>query len=177
MALTLPVPASPHLARSLQPMRQRWQRRNDPPPATSSDTAEGGKKRLASIAVIGGGVAGLACARRLGALGLKATVFDTGKRGPGGRASSRTWRGQLCDHASQFVTATDKDFAEMLASSGAVRPFGKDGRFGTLSKANFEPLQDGVERWIGLEGVGGIVRMLAEGLDIQQARNLSRTNQ
>ena len=54
-----------------------------------------------------------------------------------------------------------------------MRPFGKDGRFGTLSKASFEPLQDGVERWIGLEGMGGIVRMLAEGLDIQQARSLS----
>ena len=54
-----------------------------------------------------------------------------------------------------------------------MRPFGKDGRFGTLSKANFEPLQDGVERWIGLEGMGGIVRMLAEGLDIQQARSLT----
>ena len=59
---------------------------------------------------------------------------------PGGRASSRTWhppqllcrcycswlclrlllqrRGQVCDHASQFVTTTDKDFAELLTSSG-----------------------------------------------------------
>ena len=54
-----------------------------------------------------------------------------------------------------------------------MRPFGKDGRFGTLSTANFEALQDGIERWIGLEGMGGIVRMLAEGLDIQQAGRLS----
>ena len=29
-------------------------------------------------------------------------------------------RGQICDHASQFVTATDKDFRELLASSGSA---------------------------------------------------------
>ena len=57
-------------------------------------------------------MAGLACARRLGALGLQATVFDTGKREPGGRASSRLWRGQLVDHAAQFIAATDADFKE-----------------------------------------------------------------
>lgn len=40
---------------------------------------------------LGGGVAGLACAKRLRSLGLSPTVFDTGKREPGGRASSRLW--------------------------------------------------------------------------------------
>eukprot|EP00438_Fugacium_kawagutii_P026496 Skav202807 [mRNA] locus=scaffold326:975371:978207:+ [translate_table: standard] len=45
-----------------------------------------------SVAIIGGGVAGLACAKRLRSHGVNATVFDTGKREPGGRASSRLWR-------------------------------------------------------------------------------------
>eukprot|EP00966_Prymnesium_polylepis_P303429 7008841-Prymnesium_polylepis.1 len=54
------------------------------------------------IGVIGGGVAGLACARRLADLGKDVVVFDTGKWAPGGRASSRKWAdgGPPVDHAA-----------------------------------------------------------------------------
>ena len=43
------------------------------------------------VGVIGGGVSGLAAARGLASLGgvEKVVVYDTGKRGVGGRASSR----------------------------------------------------------------------------------------
>ena len=40
-----------------------------------------------TIAIIGGGISGLVCARRLKELGLSPTVFDTGKRGVGGLPS------------------------------------------------------------------------------------------
>ena len=78
-----------------------------------------------SVAVIGGGVAGLACARKLQELGLSRTVvYDTGKHAVGGRASSRTWRGQPADHAAQFVAATTPEFGaymEGLETAGVAR--------------------------------------------------------
>lgn len=121
-----------------------------------------------TVAIIGGGIAGLACARRLRSLGVKATVFDTGKREPGGRASSRLWCGQVVDHASQFVTCLDPEFSEVLASSGAARRFGTDGRFGRLSTEGFSAIDDQLERWVGIQGMAGIVKALAQGLEVHQ---------
>eukprot|EP00928_Gymnodinium_smaydae_P040855 TRINITY_DN27676_c0_g1_i1.p1 TRINITY_DN27676_c0_g1~~TRINITY_DN27676_c0_g1_i1.p1 ORF type:complete len:521 (-),score=68.48 TRINITY_DN27676_c0_g1_i1:161-1723(-) len=127
-----------------------------------------GSSRVACVAVIGGGVAGLACAKRLNALGVSATVFDTGKRGPGGRASSRLWRGHFVDHAAQFVTTTDPDFSAAIAALKGARRWRSDDRLGTLSKAGFSPIRDGVARWVGKEGMGSIVAGLAENVDVRQ---------
>ena len=49
-----------------------------------------------TVGVIGGGAAGLSCALRLQELGQQVTLYDTGKRGPGGRASSISEGGRLC---------------------------------------------------------------------------------
>ena len=57
------------------------------------------------VGVIGGGLSGLSCASRLQELGVAVTLYDTGKRGPGGRASSRLWRNAPVDHAAQFAEA------------------------------------------------------------------------
>ncbi len=69
--------------------------------------------------MIGGGVSGLVCANHLKALGLQPTVYDTGKRGVGGRMSSRTVQIEdstyVMDHSTQFFTATDPVFADMVA--------------------------------------------------------------
>merc|ERR1719440_472717 len=66
-------------------------------------------------AVIGGGIAGLACARRLQQLGHEAVVFDTGKHAPGGRCSSRSWPGGAAvDHAAQYAEASSSSFSAFL---------------------------------------------------------------
>ncbi|MGH6609790.1 MAG: FAD-dependent oxidoreductase, partial [Burkholderiaceae bacterium] len=53
------------------------------------------------IAVVGGGIAGLACAKQLTARGAKVTVFEQGRR-PGGRASTlRTEFGNF-DHGAPY---------------------------------------------------------------------------
>ena len=70
-----------------------------------------------SIGIIGGGISGLACALRLERLGFHScTVYDTGKRGVGGRASSRYWpeAGDTVDHAAQFFLAEDPVFVEQV---------------------------------------------------------------
>ena len=60
------------------------------------------------VGIIGGGISGLATARGLLKYGIECVVFDTGKRGVGGRCSSRlggdgaNFPGTV-DHAAQFV--------------------------------------------------------------------------
>ena len=123
-----------------------------------------------TVGVIGGGIAGLACAKRLLDLGVECTVFDTGKRGPGGRASSRVWRdGRPVDHAVQSVAASPgsefHSWMETLKTNGIVRAW--DG-LGTLSDNGFELDKSGAPRYVGVGGMGAIADELARGLDIRQ---------
>lgn len=73
---------------------------------------------LQKIAIIGAGIAGLACADRLAADGHKVTLFDKA-RGPGGRMSARRIATELgeasFDHGAQYFTARDADFAALVA--------------------------------------------------------------
>ena len=65
------------------------------------------------IAIIGGGVSGLACAQRLAAESESSidsiVVFDTGNRQCGGRISSRMDKktGFAFDHAAQYFSVKD----------------------------------------------------------------------
>jgi predicted NAD/FAD-dependent oxidoreductase len=92
--------------------------------AAASCSALSSVHKQPSVAVIGGGIAGLSCAQRLSADGsIRVTVFDTGRLRPGGRASSR-YPGDrpkeapadtypllsqfLYDHAAQIVTVPEQ---------------------------------------------------------------------
>ncbi|KAJ9527524.1 hypothetical protein QJQ45_025751 [Haematococcus lacustris] len=44
------------------------------------------------VAIVGGGLSGLACANELAALGIRSVVFDTGKHSVGGRLATRASR-------------------------------------------------------------------------------------
>ncbi|KXZ45236.1 hypothetical protein GPECTOR_57g526 [Gonium pectorale] len=105
-----------------------------------------------TVAIIGGGMSGLMCARELASLGIRSTVFDTGKHGVGGRMASRASGGDslrsgsgvagrpagplgglLFDHAAQFFTVTDPRFQAVVdrwLAAGLVRTW--DGPVGTL---------------------------------------------
>jgi hypothetical protein len=70
-----------------------------------------------TVAIIGAGMAGLACATRLGQAGLAVELFDKG-RGPGGRMSTRrleTPQGLASfDHGAQYFTARGAGFAALV---------------------------------------------------------------
>ncbi|XP_063797236.1 uncharacterized protein LOC134958505 isoform X2 [Pseudophryne corroboree] len=86
-------------------------------------------EKKTSVAIIGGGISGLVCSARLAQLGItNAIVFDTGKRAPGGRCSSRyiniDGKLHIFDHAVQFFTVSDPRFAKIVSfmhSKKAVR--------------------------------------------------------
>lgn len=114
------------------------------------------------VGVIGAGLAGLAAAHRLQAAGASVVVFDKG-RGPGGRLSTRRMETPFgtarFDHGAQYVTARAPAFQAALArlvASGHAAPW----------EARFQPEARG-PRFVGTPGMSGIVKGLAEGLDVR----------
>lgn len=109
-----------------------------------------------SIAIIGAGLAGLTAARRLREAGLSPVLYDKGRR-PGGRLATRRTRSDLqFDHGAQYLSAKTPGFAAVLE---AFVQSGAAGRW---------RLDDGREGIVGLPGMSGLARSLAEGVSVRQ---------
>ena len=102
-------------------------------------------------AIIGAGMAGLACADALVAAGHSVALFDKG-RGPGGRMATRrlqTPLGEVAfDHGAQYLTARDPAFMAVV------------GVWSDLGIAVPWPLA-GADAWIGVPGMNAIVKQMA----------------
>lgn len=117
------------------------------------------------IAIVGGGLAGLAAARVLADAGARVTVLDKG-RGAGGRASTRRRDAHQFDHGAQYFTARDPGFvatvdgwrrAGVVAEwAGALAEVERPGVI--VDKARGEP------RFVGVPGMSALAGHLAAGL-------------
>lgn len=116
------------------------------------------------VAVVGAGLAGLACARTLADHGIAVAVFDKG-RSPGGRATSRREPGgRTFDHGAQFFTAREAWLTERVAAweaEGVVARWSPAGRVRTEESW-----------WVGVPDMGAVARRLAQGLDLHLARRV-----
>lgn len=75
------------------------------------------------VAVVGAGMAGVACARTLLQAGHRVTVFEK-SRGFGGRMSTRRTEFGGFDHGAQYFTVRDPRFARaLLTAQHLVRPW------------------------------------------------------
>jgi renalase len=80
-------------------------------------------KQQRNIAVIGAGIAGLACARTLAKAGHRVTVLDKGRAVGGRLASCETPFGTF-DHGAQYFTVRDARFQKALATApGTHKPW------------------------------------------------------
>lgn len=80
-------------------------------------------RALQNIAVIGAGIAGLACARTLMQAGHQVTVFEKGAA-PGGRTGGCETPFGSFDAGAQYFTIRDARFSQVLATSpGLCRPW------------------------------------------------------
>ncbi|RFU19419.1 NAD(P)/FAD-dependent oxidoreductase [Geodermatophilus marinus] len=123
--------------------------------------------------VVGGGIAGVACARALAAAGRPVRVLDRGRR-PGGRMASRTLHDRVVDLGASYLTAEEgSPFAEVVAGwvgRGLARPWtdtfavaGPDGVRGT---------RRGPLRYGAPGGLRSLVADLADGLEVEQGRTV-----
>jgi predicted NAD/FAD-dependent oxidoreductase len=72
-------------------------------------------KEISQVAVIGAGIAGLACAKELQLHGISVDVFEK-SRGPSGRMSTRRTQDWSADHGAQYFTARNPRFIEEVQS-------------------------------------------------------------
>ena len=126
-----------------------------------------------NVAIIGGGISGLACAQRLSESNDiidSITVFDTGNRSCGGRASSRVYpkAGFEFDHAAQYFSVKDENtpfsrYCRAAIDRNELYVIDND-RYGIISPGNnaqkFD--DDGLVRYASVDGFRAFVRHLED---------------
>lgn len=116
-----------------------------------------------TVAIIGAGMAGLACARTLADRGAKVRLFEK-SRGLGGRCATRrdALHGLQFDHGVQFVRAKGGAFGAYLdrlcADGAAVHWPAPDG--------------DGKKAYVTVPGMSALARPVSDGLDITTASRI-----
>lgn len=126
-----------------------------------------------SVVVVGAGIAGVACARELGAAGVAVRVLE--RRGVvGGRMASRRLDGRPVDLGAAYFTVRDREFAAVAdrwRAAGLAREWTSE--LAVLG----DPDQDrspGPMRWAAPGGLRSLVENLAAGLDVTLNREVRR---
>lgn len=113
---------------------------------------------IGEVVVVGAGLSGLVAARALVEGGCRVCVLDKG-RGVGGRLATRRVGDARLDHGAQFFTVRGADlaaFVEEATAAGVVQEWCRG--FGEI---------DGYPRHRGTDGMTGIAKHLARGLDVR----------
>lgn len=130
------------------------------------------------LAVIGAGVAGLTCARRLQDAGVPVVLFEK-SRGPGGRLSSRRTPLGTFDIGAQFFRAQSAAFAHKVDTwhaQGVLAPWPEQiqtypanspARFASLGPDVQTPPATWPPAWVAQPRMTALSRHLAQGLQIQ----------
>ena len=121
----------------------------------------------ASAAVIGAGLAGIACAQRLSDAGWQLRVFES-QRAPGGRIAMRRFEAAAFDHGAQYFSVREPSFRAAIEKA----------RLAGVAE-RWLPRWPGGERehgdlWVGCPGMNALPRFLAEGLDIEYGARITR---
>ena len=118
-----------------------------------------------SVAVVGAGVAGLACAAELVRADVAVTVLERA-RGLGGRLATRRHGALSYDHGAQFITARSRPFVKYVTVSrnaGAAAAWAP-----SIVEDGHRNWDAPIEDWyVGTPGMSGVVRPLARSLTVQ----------
>lgn len=126
------------------------------------------------VAIVGAGIAGIACARTLAQAGQTVTVFEK-SRGFGGRMATRRSPFGSFDHGAQYFTVRDARFERALAtvpglcrpwSANAVRVLDPSGRLLEAAPPSREP------HWVATPGMSALVHQWAAPLEAAGAVHL-----
>jgi renalase len=122
-----------------------------------------------SVAVVGAGISGTACARALQAAGVEVTVLDRG-RVPGGRMASRTIGGRRADTGASYLTARDERFVGVVedwVARGLARPW--TDTFHVATPQGLGERKSGPLRYGALGGLRSLVEDLLDGVPVRSS--------
>jgi renalase len=127
-----------------------------------------------AVVVVGGGIAGVACAVELATAGVAVRVVDRA-RTVGGRMASKRIDGRPVDLGAAYFTVRDPEFAQVVArwrTTGLARPWTSEmtvfGGSGERTRAS------GPVRWAASAGLRSLVAALAEGLPVELGHRVER---
>lgn len=138
-----------------------------------------GSPPMPDVVVVGAGLSGLLAAKTLRAAGADVIMVDKAG-GPGGRlATRRIAAGSqtgVFDHGAQFFTVRSDAFARVMAD-WPVRVWHHGPA--TAAAVDKDPSSahdggDGHPRYVGSEGMNGIAKHLADGLDVRVRHRVRR---
>ena len=115
------------------------------------------------IAIVGAGIAAIACARTLVQAGHRVTVLEKG-HGVGGRMSTRSSSFGSFDHGAQYFTVRDARFAKALETvAGLCRPWSANtvrvlDSHGRVAAASLPPRDP---HWVPSPGMNALVQAWA----------------
>lgn len=121
--------------------------------------------------IIGAGISGLLCGRKLQAAGHSVRILEKG-RGLGGRMATRRMGGARLDHGAQFFTAREPEFQSLVEeclAAGVIR------EWFTHSCEDTSPA--GHPRYCGINGMTDLPKYLAAELEVcrsEQVAELAR---
>nr|WP_115048161.1 FAD-dependent oxidoreductase [Xanthomonas arboricola] len=123
--------------------------------------------RSKMVAVIGAGLAGLACAQRLQAAGMAVTLFEQADLA-GGRMRSCGGDGWQCDHGAQYFTARDPAFAAVVdawIAHGIAAAW--PARLASWDGTGLRASHSGLTRFVGVPDMAAPARALAADLTVR----------
>lgn len=133
--------------------------------------------RAPSVAVIGAGIAGLTCARKLRDTGHNVAIFEQSGV-PGGRAATRDEASGQFDDGAQFFTARDPRFKSAISSwlrAGVVAEW--RARIVRVTKDNVGESRERATRYLGYPVMGDLASYLARGFNVGYEQRVMRIEQ
>ncbi len=129
---------------------------------------------MSETLIVGAGIAGLACARRLRQAGAAVSLLDKGRR-VGGRCATRRVEGQPVDHGPAFLHGSDPQFLAALRETPGRRldPWPRNVR-GQGAPCQPRAFERGQARMAFAEGVNAFPRHLARDLEVRTQTRVER---
>lgn len=122
---------------------------------------------MPTILIIGAGLTGLTAARELTRQGHTVTVLDKG-RGVGGRLATRRLGNGCADHGAQYFSAQSPEFQALtheMQQAAVVHEWHLE---------QSDPASFRHPRWVGSEGMNGLAKYLAQGLNVRMGCLVTR---
>ena len=130
--------------------------------------------RAPTVAIVGAGIAGLTCARKLRDAGHTVALFEQAKL-PGGRSATRDEDCGQFDDGAQYFTARDPRFKSSISSwlrAGVVAEW--RARIVRVTKDNVGESRERATRYVGYPVMGALAAHLARGFHVGYEQRVVR---